>query len=89
MRKAEQMRKSTKKKPTVPKKTPNPYRHVRGQRGLTIAWDEGYEAGRIDDPCQKGKKRNGGRHCLHWQDGDGDCCDCGKLDENDLEGVDR
>lgn len=33
--------------------------------------------------CPKSKQGDGG-HCLHWREGDGDCCHCGQsVDLND------
>lgn len=51
----------------------NPYG---GRRGLRQAWEEGYLAGQLDVQCPKGRPKNKGRHCEHWQEGDGSCCDC-------------
>jgi hypothetical protein len=62
--------------------TTNPYKDSK-VRGIAMAWGEGYEAGRIDDPCPRSRKHNNGRHCGHWQQGDGPCCDCGKPEEGE------
>lgn len=59
------------------KLTKNPF-IKRGERGAAAAWEEGYEAGRNDDPCPKARRNNKGQHCEHWREGDGPCCDCGK-----------
>jgi len=59
------------------KLTKSPY-GGHGERALAAVWEEGYEAGRNDDPCPKARRKSRGRHCEHWRDGDGACCDCGK-----------
>jgi hypothetical protein len=49
-------------------------------RARAEAWEEGYTAGRNDDPCPGPvrSKDNPGRHCEHWREGDGPCCGCNK-----------
>ncbi len=37
-------------------------------------WQSVHPADRPD--CSK--SRHGGLHCLHYQEGDGGCCDCGR-----------
>lgn len=56
--------------------TANPYGGP-GERALALAWQEGYDAGRTDEPCPAGSSR----HCEHWREGDGPCCDCGRRTE--------